>query len=127
MVNWRRVIPEDPPECTILLDPEQTTAVLKELSPIAKNDAERVVCEIEEDGLALSAYDVETESKTQQNVQATISGSMHDPMFAFNHKFALDYLSWQNEAVTMELTGVLHAFKFSANGSTYILMPMQIM
>jgi DNA polymerase III sliding clamp (beta) subunit (PCNA family) len=123
-VNYRKVIPCSC-ERQVTLNASETAKALQELREVARFDANRVVWDIDRDGIFFTAHNAEAGQAVAVAEHLGVDGD--GERFACNFQFAHDYLKWQKEPVHLRLNGPLNSIAFVNCTSQYVLMPMQIM
>ena len=143
-VNYGKVIPG-----TYLhrleLDPQETTETLKQLGRVAALDNNRVVWEWQEGRFAVEAHNAgehitvnEMDNAQYYTGPQKATGKVWPikaegdllnmpPDFALNCQYVVDYLSWQEGPVALEIFGPLNSFTFRNGRNLYVQMPMLVM
>lgn len=125
--NFERVIPTDY-ERKLTVPTDQLLACVRRASIVAREDANRVVFQVEGDRLAIRAQSGEV-GRAYEELEIVKEGD--DIEIAFNAKFLTEFLSVVGtEGIFMELTGPLNQAVMKPVGKEdylYVLMPMQIL
>lgn len=125
--NFERVIPTEC-ERKLTIPADQLLACVRRASIVAREDANRVVFQVEGDKLAIRAQSGDV-GKAYEELEIVKEGE--DIEIAFNAKFLVEFLNVVGtEGIFMELTGPLNQGMMKPVGKEdylYVLMPMQIL
>ena len=124
--NYEKVIPKEV-ERTITANTKDLVNILKRVSIVARQNAEKAVFTLEKGNLVVSAESQEV-GQGSEELEVQLEGDAIE--IAFNVRYMIDALSViEMENSTIELTGALNPGVIKPQHSddfVYVVMPMQI-